>query len=207
MFNAVVQPFLLINEQQQEQIPPAKQPMRQRFLQSLHKHVSAAVEGATGNGRIGHEVDGECVAHFQLQVDSLLDALKDYATDLEKNDLDLVLKDEQQTRFNQLIRMLEPAVFVPQYFFFPLWVNARGLHRPLFVGSLPRLMDELKILDRVLNLYIPDNMPLYLAATEEDLEDYPFGRGGELWINLGYIFMFKLAESALEHDMPLMINF
>jgi hypothetical protein len=141
-----------------------------------------------------------------LQVDNLLENIKDFAADLEQNELELVLKDEQQTRFNQLIRMVEPAVFVPQYFFFPQWVDVRGLRKPLYVGSTPRLLDELDIINRVLGLYIPEKMPYFLEATEEDLEDYPFGRGSELWINLGFVFMQRLAEAADRHRMPLFIG-
>jgi len=205
-FNAVVQPFMMLNEREQAVLAPAQQQGRVRLLQLLSRAVTASVRDETGQPDVGSEGADECVAHYRLECDGLLDNLKDYAADLEQNDLELVLKDEQQTRFNQLIRINEPAVFVPQYFFYPIWVQERGLRRPLFVGSTPRLLDELAIINKVLGLFIPDKMPAFLDATEEDLEDYPFGRGSELWVNLGFVFLQKLAEAGNKHRLPIIIN-
>lgn len=208
-FNAVVQPYLHINEEQLQQLAPSQQQGRQRLFTALRRSISDAVRHAVGGDPdidVGAEEGEDCNAHFGLDVDRLLDNLKDFAADLEQNELEEVHKEHQQTRFNQLIRLLEPAIFVPQYFFFPLWVEARGLRRPLFVGSAPRLMDELAIINRVLGLFIPDKMPYFLKASEEDLEDYPFGRGSELWVNLGFVFLHRLAEASIKHKQPLIIG-
>ena len=97
------------------------------------------------------------------------------------------------------------------YFFFPLWVRPKELTYPVFVGSAPRLLEELSLIDEKLQVEKSaklTRMPDFLMADEEQIEDYEyaFGSDDHFWERFTFVLLKKLAERSIEHRMPIIFD-
>lgn len=208
-FDAAVQPYYFVNEMEYERLDPQSLARRQKWLNPLIKGIRSALEDETNISEPGKERVGECACHFHLDTDVLLGHTKEYCVGLEENDLDAIYREEQQTRFNQIIGLPQCGIYVPQYFFFPLWVQIKELRQPVFVGSTQRLQEELKIINKSLAIdpRLVAKIPTFMMATERDLEDYgTLFSGDSMWVSLCYAFLSRLADASVENDLPILVN-
>ncbi len=208
-FDACVQPYFSLNEHERETLTDAEVDQRRIVMDQLTRQLKEAVRLETGQMLIGEE-QGECVSHIHIDVDHLLDHIKEHCCSYEKNELDLVFKGEQQTRFNQLLTIPVAGIYIPQYFFFPIWVTIEGLRNPIWVGSAPRLMEETGLLTDSLGLdeRLVDRMPKFMFANEQEMEDYATELSGDLFFaRMSYNILRRLGTECVESSFPILVNF
>jgi len=209
-FDATVQPYHVLNEREQEEFSPKQVKARRAIMEQFTQKLTQVVRAETGRPIIGELETGECVSHIHIDLVNFLDHLKEQGCSYEDTELDLIFKDEQQTRFNQLIRIPQAGVYIPHYFFFPIWVKIGKLRNPIWVGSAPRLMEEIGLLTDSLGMdpRLVDSMPKFMMATREQVEDYETELRGDLFFaQMCYNILRRLATESIESQFPILINF
>ena len=69
------------------------------------------------------EEKGKCTFSSQVERDSLLGELQEFAAGVDEGNIEEIYKGTQQTRFNHLIEIRNNiGIYLPTFFFFPLLV-------------------------------------------------------------------------------------
>ncbi len=213
-FNAGVQPFLHIMEDELKMWGEEKAGEKRKNRELVLPEVKKAIKADVGSESVGHEAQdaGECTCKFMVDRAGMLGEIQEYAIALDGSDYEGVYRGEEQCRFNHLIEIKDGGGFyLPVYFFFPIWVQAKGLVYPVFIGSAPRLLEELHILNESLKVDETTKlakMPDFLMADEEQIEDYEYAFGSEdnFWERFTFVLLKKLAEKSIATGMPIIVD-
>ncbi|MBI4612176.1 MAG: hypothetical protein HY720_01040 [Planctomycetes bacterium] len=212
-FNAGVQPFFHLTKEEAEIWGEEKSQEKRRAREEIVREIKKAIHLETGVEDIGVEEDtGDCACKFMVDRAGMLIELQEFAIGLDEAETEAVYRGEQQTRFNHLIEIKDGVGFyLPVYFFFPIWVQTKALVYPLFVGSAPRLLEELLLVNEKLDIEKSAKlarMPDYLMADEEQIEDYEYAFGSEdnFWERFAFVLLKKLSEKSIEKKMPVIID-
>lgn len=213
-FNAGVQPFLHLIEDEINFWGEEKAEEKRRIREAILQEVKKAIRFETGFEEVGLEAadSAECVCKFMVDRNGMLGELQDYAINLDEVDSEAVYRGEEQTRFNHLVEIKDGGGFyLPHYFFFPIWIQTKALVYPVFVGSAPRLLEELELINAKLEVEKSaklSRMPDFLMADEEQIEDYEYAFGSEdnFWERFTFVLVKKLAEKSVETRMPIIVD-
>ncbi|MDP7033723.1 MAG: hypothetical protein QF752_04445 [Planctomycetota bacterium] len=211
-FHAAVQPYLCLSADEQEErgVDAARNLIRQRT--DVLQEIKKIGKKEFGSDHVGAEKEGDCFCRYIVDRVDLLDDLQDFAVSSEGLEAEAVCSGKVQSRFNHLVMIQSNSGFyLPNYFFFPTWVRSRKQVYPIFVGSAPRLLEELAIVDEALGASKTTQlarMPDFLRADRDQIEDYEYSFGSEdhFWERFAFSLLRRLAQIGVQQNMPVIIG-
>lgn len=182
---------------------------KKRRLTALLRTLNAGIAAQEAAPGAWDQKQADPICNLRIDRLGVLQDLRTFAAHQDNQSATEVFEGAAESRFLHLIKNRDrTSYYVPVDFAEPLMIHDPDTHEMIPVGSGPRLLRELALLNKTLRVqetFQIKKMVDFLQATSKDLARYEanFAHDPLFWVKFGFILLDKLARKSAESGLPI----